>query len=193
VGAAVQVRAVRIRDWARLQGLMCSIFPRIDGATLGHWLRDQRHCLAVALSADGVVGVVRFEVQPGNRVTLLTLLGVAPSLRGQGVARALLEYCEEVACACAAPSLAIDLAVDDLEKQAFFRHMGYVDQAGNRASDRAAASGMSRLMRRARSPMWPTWQLRREHGPRVPPAAFQRLAMRALYGAWLGNSAQRAG
>ena len=187
-GAAVRVRAVRIRDWARLQGLMCQVFPHIDEATYGHWLRDQRHCLAVAITAEGLVGMVRFEVQPGSRVTLLTQLGVAPSLRGQGVARALVSYCEEVAYACGAPSLAFELPCEDLVTQSFFRHLGY-DVSSACAS---AADGMRRLVRRAKSPVWPTWQLKREHAPRVPPAVFQRLAMRALYGAWLGSAA-RAG
>lgn len=187
-GAAVRVRAARIRDWARLQGLMCSVFPHIDQATYGHWLRDQRHCLAVAFTAEGLVGVVRFEVQPGSRVTLLTQLGVLPALRGQGVARALVSYCEQVACACGAPSLAIEVRCDDLATGAFFRHLGYAALA----VESSATAGTRRLVRRAKSPVWPTWQLKREHAPRVPPAPFQRLAMRALYGAWLGSSA-RAG
>jgi ribosomal protein S18 acetylase RimI-like enzyme len=187
-GAAVRVRAARIRDWARLQGLMCSVFPHIDQATYGHWLRDQRHCLAVAFTAEGLVGVVRFEIQPGNRVTMLTQLGVAPAMRGHGVARALLSYCEEVACACGAPNLALELPCDDLVTLAFFRHLGYAVSPAEPSS----AVGTRRLVRRAKAPVWPTWQLKREHAPRVPPAAFQRLAMRALYGAWLGSSA-RAG
>lgn len=188
-GAAVKVRAARIRDWVRLQGLLLSVFPNIDEATFGRWLRDQRHSLAVALNAEGLVGVVRIEVQPGSRVTLLSLLGVAPSARGQGVARALLSYCEEVACACGAPDLAFDVAADDADRQAFFAHLGYVAVTSGRS---AALRGLCRLVRRAHPPAWPTWQLKREHAPRVPPAPFQRLAMRALYGAWLGSAGHPA-
>lgn len=180
-GTAARVRAARIRDWARLQNLVRSVFPDVDEATFGHWLRDERHCLAVALTSAGLVGMIRIEVQPGERQTQLSLLGVVPEARGQGVARALLTYSEEVACACGAPDLVYGVASDDVSCRAFLRHVGFTQGQGTGTG----AEDVCNLVRRARSP-WPTWQLKREHAPRVRPDAFQRLAMRALYGAWLG-------
>lgn len=183
-GASVRVRAARIRDWSRLQGLMCRLFPQVDEATFGHWLRDERHNLAVAMTSEGVVGMVRLEVQPGSRTTQLALLGVDPSARGQGVAKALLAYCGEVACACGAPTLQVDVASDDDAAQGLFRRLGYEVV---RAASSAQVEGRLRLARSAPAPVWPTWDLKRQHAPRVPPAALHRLAMRALYGAWLGS------
>ncbi|MGY0194508.1 GNAT family N-acetyltransferase [Leptothrix sp. BB-4] len=184
-GAAVRVRAARIRDWSRLQGLIAQVFPDVDEATIGHWLCDERHKLAVAFTAMGLVGLVRMQVHPGERITEVSALGVLPAARGQGVARALMNYCEEVACACGAPSLELELPAEARDTQAFFQHLGYVTQ---KRADRRPQSGDVRWVRRAPLPTWPDWELRREHAPRVPPATLQRLAVRALYGAWVGTA-----
>lgn len=202
--ASVRVRAARIWDWVRLRGLMNQLFPHIDDATLGLWLRDQRHCLAVALVGGQLAGLVRLEVLPGRRVTRLALLGVTASLRGQGVARAMLAYCDEVACACGAPDLELDVAAQDVDSQAFFDHVGFATtkrrgcvslQESNDAADSGYGSfdprDAKRLSRHVSMPLWPSWQLKREHAPRVPPTPYQRMVMRALYGAWVGSA--RAG
>jgi N-acetylglutamate synthase-like GNAT family acetyltransferase len=184
-GAPVRVRAARIRDWPRLQGLIAELFPDVESDTIGHWLCDERHKLAVALNETGLVGLVRLQIHPGERVTEVSALGVLPAARGQGVARSLMNYCEEVACACGAPSLELELPAEARETQAFFEHLGYVTQMHK---GRQTQSGPVRWVRRAPVPTWPDWELRREHAPRVPPATLQRLAMRALYGAWIGNN-----
>ena len=183
-GSPVRVRAARIRDWARLQGLIAELFPDVEPDTVGQWLCDERHQLAVASLGGGLVGLVRVQIHPGERVTEVSALGVLPAARGQGVARALMNYCEEVACACGAPSLELELPAEARETQAFFQHLGYVTQV---RKGRDPQMGLLRWVRRAPLPTWPDWDLRREHAPRVPPATLQRLAMRALYGAWIGN------
>ncbi len=183
-GSPVRVRAARIRDWARLQGLIAEVFPDVEADTIGHWLCDERHKFAVAFNEQGLVGLVRVQIHPGERVTEVSALGVLPAARGQGVARALMNYCEEVACACGAPSLELELPAEARETQAFFEHLGYVTQM---RKGLRTQMGAVRWVRRAPVPTWPDWELRREHAPRVPPATLQRLAMRALYGAWIGN------
>ncbi|MDP4300582.1 GNAT family N-acetyltransferase [Leptothrix discophora] len=181
-GAAVRVRAARIRDWPRLQGLIAEVFPDVDQSTIGHWLCDERHKFAVAFTESGLAGLVRLQVHPGERITEVSALGVLPTARGQGVARALMNYCEEVACACGAPSLELELPAEARDTQAFFQHLGFVTQ---KQAGRQAQPGSARWVRRAPVPVWPDWELRREHAPRVPPATLHRLAMRALYGAWM--------
>jgi hypothetical protein len=45
------------------------------------------------------------------------------------------------------------------------------------------------LTRRVPPPIWPMWDLRRAHAPRVPPALLERCATWALFGAWQGPEA----
>jgi GNAT superfamily N-acetyltransferase len=184
-GEPPRVRPARIRDWARLSRLAHQIFPELDEARLSHWLRNERHSLVVAITSRGLVGFVRLEVQPLRKVTVLDHLGVDAAARGQGVGSALLTYCSEVACACSAPHLEASVHADDPVLDAFCRHHGF---KALRESRDELGQHCRQLSRRVTAPLWPVWDLRSLHAPRVPPAMLERLATRALYGAWLGRT-----
>lgn len=188
-GEPARVRPARIRDWARLVVLARRLFPDLDEQRLGHWLREERHSLIVAITAQGLVGFARLVVQPGRRVTLIECLGVDSSAREQGVGSALLRYCADVACACGAPQLEGTLADGDLAAQAFCVHHGFCI---DRVCVVPAAGASATVRRKVQPPVWPLWDLRRLHAPRVPPAVLERVATRALFEAWLGRSTARS-
>ncbi|MCK6426902.1 MAG: GNAT family N-acetyltransferase [Burkholderiaceae bacterium] len=183
-GEPPRVRAARIFDWPRLVALAERAFPTLDPQQLSHWLCHERHSLAVAITSQGLIGLVRLQVLPGRRVTRLELIGVDPRSREQGVGSALLRYAADVACACGAPRLetVIDAQVDPV-LQAFLTHHGFVGDAADPAED-----GRQCLRREVPAPVWPMWELRRPHAPRVPPAILERAATRVLFDAWLGRS-----
>lgn len=183
-GEPPRVRAARILDWPRLVALAERAFPALDPQQLSHWLCHERHSLAVAITSQGLVGFVRLQIQPGRRVTRLHCIAVDPRAREQGVGSALLRYVADVACACGAPCLETEFDIqDDPVLQAFLIHHGFVDAPG------AVEEGARlRLRREVPAPVWPMWELRRPHAPRVPPAMLERAATRVLFDAWLGRS-----
>ncbi len=182
-GAPPKIRPARILDWTRLLPLVEQVYPRVPRAALAQWLREERHSLAVAIDATGLVGFVRLRVLPGERRTVVDCLGVDPRARERGVGSALVEYAAQVACACGAPVLVGEVPADDGVAQAFCRRQGF--QLGHAI---AGDDGRSRLplMRRVPAPVWPMWDLRRAHAPRVPPHLLERCATWALFGAWQG-------
>jgi len=184
-GEPPRVREARIRDWAKLVELSRRVFPDLEEAWLSHWLRNERHSLVVAFTSEGLVGFARLEVQLGRRVTVLNCLGVDSEARRQSVGTALLRYCEDVACACGAPRLELAVPLDDPMALQFCAVNGYkVVQR----PEVAVAPGWQTMARRVPAPVWPLWDLRRLHAPRVPPAALERAATRVLFDAWLGRS-----
>lgn len=184
-GEPVRVRPARIRDWPRMLELVQRHLPELDEALLGRWLRNERHSLVVAITSQGLVGLVRLTVQPGRRVSLLECLLVHDAARGQGVGTALLHYCDEVACACGAPRIEAQVPDDDLVLRAFCARHGFIESHRSAGSMSAGHLGVSR---RVPARLGPMWDLRRLHAPRVPPAALERAATRMLFDAWLGRS-----
>lgn len=182
-GAPPKIRPARLLDWPRLLPLVETVYPRVLRAQLARWLREERHSLAVAIDAHGMVGFVRLRVMPGERCTVVDCLGVDPRARDRGVGSALLDYATQVACACAAPLVIGEVEADDAVALAFCRRHGF--QVG---ADVASDDGRRRLglKRRVSPPLWPQWDLRRAHAPRVPPDLLDRCATWALFGAWVG-------
>ncbi|MBK6714670.1 MAG: GNAT family N-acetyltransferase [Burkholderiales bacterium] len=187
LGAPPKIRPARLLDWPRLLPLVEKVYPQVPKAQLAHWLREERHSLAVAIDAHGLAGFVRLRVMPGERRTAVDCLGVDPRARDSGVGSALLDYAAQVACACAAPVLVGEVQADEGAALAFCRRRGFLPGVTLTGED-----GRRRvvLTRRVSPPLWPLWDLRRAHAPRVPPDLLDRCATWALFGAWLGPDAQ---
>lgn len=185
-GAPPRIRPARILDWPRLLPLFEKVYPQVPRAQLAHWLREERHSLAVAIDATGLVGFLRLRVMPGDRCTVVDCLGVDPRARDRGVGTALVGYAAEVACACAAPLLVGEVDGDDATALAFCRRQGFQAGAAICGDDGRRRLG---LTRRVTPAVWPQWDLRRAHAPRVPPDLLDRCTTWALFGAWLGPDA----
>lgn len=209
--AAVRVRPLRLRDWRAMTRLLQQTYPQLDAAWIGDQLRNAPHCFAIAVTQEGLAGVVRLRIHPGERCTELDLLAVEPAQRERGVAAALLRYVTEVACACGAPRLEAWIEADNGPVHALLVGAGYqlapavaAPGHGRRKPAIAAPEGwmgritgseqpLLRLTHNAPSPVWPEWSLRRSHAPRVPPGVVERTARLALYGAWRGAGSVLAG
>ncbi|BDI04921.1 GNAT family N-acetyltransferase [Sphaerotilus microaerophilus] len=187
-GEPVRLRPARIRDWSRMLSLAQRHLPELDEATLGRWLRDERHSLVVAITSQGLVGLARLAVLPARQVSQLECLLVHDAARGQGVGTALLNYCDEVACACGAPRMEAHVPANDPVLRAFCAHHGFIEARRPAAAGGAVSVGHLGVSRRVPARLGPMWDLRRLHAPRVPPAALERAATRMLFDAWLGRS-----
>lgn len=178
----VEVRPARLLDWPELHAQVPKLFPDVNEATLGHWLRNERTTLLVA-EVDGVfAGFCHLRVRRQGAVLWVNYIGVVADQRRIGVGHELLRRVQELAAAWGCMRVELDVVVRNAVAVALYERAGYrcittlVDDAG----------GIKYRYRREVQ----AGRVESLTAPSAPPR-WQRALLRVLYAVWISGP-QRA-
>lgn len=130
---AIEVRLLRAGDEPILGSVAADVFDgRIDGALAAEFLADPRHHLCVGIEDGTVVGFASavHYVHPDKPAQLwINEVGVSPSHRGRGIAKAILKALFDLALELGCSEAWVLTDEDNAAARALYRSAGGTETA----------------------------------------------------------------
>ena len=121
------IRAAETRDLDPLVALESECFAsdRLSRRSFKHWLAAAHRTLLVAEGGEQLAGYILIVHHRGTRLARIYSLGVAPSFRGQGIARSLMQAGEQAARDAGRIHLRLEVAVGNVPAIALYEALGF--------------------------------------------------------------------
>lgn len=124
---SVVVRAAQMTDLEALVALENTSFDtdRLSRRSFRHWLSTPHRALLVAEKGQAVRGYILIIYYPGTRLARVYSLAVSPQLRGQGIAKALMQAGEQAARDDGRLYLRLEVSVDNASAIGLYQSLGF--------------------------------------------------------------------
>ena len=122
------IRRARDADLPRLLRLEELAFSsdRLSRRSFQRWLRHADCIFSVCEASDALAGYILVILRRGTRLARLYSLAVDPQLRGQGIARRLIQHAESEARQAGALFMRLEVASNNDSAIALYRKLGYL-------------------------------------------------------------------
>ncbi len=144
------IRLARSHDLEPLLAVenRCFEGDKLNRRSFRHFLRGQHSCCLVAEKQQQVVGYILLLFRRGSSLARIYSLAVDNALRGQGIARRLLQHGEQVAIERQRLFIRLEVRVDNLAAIALYQVEGYqeFDQVPDYYEDGASALRLEKAL-----------------------------------------------
>lgn len=120
-----RIRPIRWSDWRELARLFRTIFSELSAADVSYFIRHHQETIAVAATAEGLIGFYQFLSRPKTGTAWLNYLGVIPSRTGDGIGTMLLRHFEERALEIGLRQAEFDVLQRNERGMRFYERHGY--------------------------------------------------------------------
>ncbi|TPQ29920.1 GNAT family N-acetyltransferase/peptidase C39 family protein [Methylomonas koyamae] len=123
----IGLRPAQNADLAALVALENASFntDKLSRRSFKHWLASEHRALLLAEYDGQAAGYILIIYHPGTRLARIYSLAVAPQLRGNGIAKALMQAGEQAAEADGRLYLRLEVSVDNLPAIGLYETLGY--------------------------------------------------------------------
>jgi GNAT superfamily N-acetyltransferase len=177
----VVIHPCGLQDFRAVHQLVCDDFGHlISESSLRHWLCHETPGFHVARHHGRTVAFIHVQPRPADNALWLNLIAVNAAARGQGIARALLVFCERLAAEQGFGKVALQCLMDNAPAIAFYDQTDFKRVGESHYS----AMNLSFFLYEKPVPARPA-------NPRVVPGirtdpAWRRKVHRLFYAAWIG-------